>query len=604
MSKTWLIGLVVILLGGGAILWSQYGEKEAPTPVVTSPAPAPTPAPTATTPAPEPTLEERADAAAKAAKAEADRLAAQAEVAAKAAADAAQAQADRLAAAAEKAARDAAAAAERETARLAAEAEQAAKGAAAAAEREAARLATEAEQAAKAAKAAAGTLSEQAGQAARDAGQAIQGGARAIADEAAKAAKDAADAASRAIDGAPSAPVTPAPAPTPALAPVAPAEKDAMRAPDGTEKDAARAAAESLTPSTPGGSGPAGTGAAGPLAAVDPIPQAAGDAAGKRDSIGGDSAQSPGQAPAAPDRDRPRFDVAQVDPAGGAVIAGSARPGARVQVKDQAGAVLGEGASDPSGAFAIVVDKPLPEGDSALTLEATDSDGTVRASEETVVVSRNGVGAPALVVAQADDAGRPARVLQQPKPDAGQKASGGAGAGDKPAAGAPSSERIKTRDDALSVSSIDYDEKGSLSIAGEAQPGAEVTVDVDGKEVAQATAGADGAWQASAPPGSLPRGGVGRIGAQSGQAGQGQGGSALRVLRVVLPFAPAGLIQDFPRGRMVVVQPGNSLWRIARRTYGSGIRYSIIYAANRDQIRDADLIYPGQIFHAPTPREG
>ena len=212
-----------------------------------------------------------------------------------------------------------------------------------------------------------------------------------------------------AIDGAPSAPVTPAPAPTPALAPVAPAEKDAMRAPDGTEKDAARAAAESLTPSTPGGSGPAGTGAAGPLAAVDPIPQAAGDAAGKRDSIGGDSAQSPGQAPAAPDRDRPRFDVAQVDPAGGAVIAGSARPGARVQVKDQAGAVLGEGASDPSGAFAIVFDKPLPEGDSALTLEATDSDGTVRASEETVVVSRNGVGAPALVVAQADDAGRPAR---------------------------------------------------------------------------------------------------------------------------------------------------------------------------------------------------
>jgi len=49
----------------------------------------------------------------------------------------------------------------------------------------------------------------------------------------------------------------------------------------------------------------------------------------------------------------------------------------------------------------------------------------------------------------------------------------------------------------------------------------------------------------------------------------------------------------------VVVQPGNSLWRIARRLYGSGWQYTVIYAANRDQIRDPDLIYPGQIFDVP-----
>ena len=36
----------------------------------------------------------------------------------------------------------------------------------------------------------------------------------------------------------------------------------------------------------------------------------------------------------------------------------------------------------------------------------------------------------------------------------------------------------------------------------------------------------------------------------------------------------------------VVVQPGHSLWRIARRVYGSGVRYTVIYQANRDQIRD------------------
>ena len=44
----------------------------------------------------------------------------------------------------------------------------------------------------------------------------------------------------------------------------------------------------------------------------------------------------------------------------------------------------------------------------------------------------------------------------------------------------------------------------------------------------------------------------------------------------------------------------NSLWRISRRVYGAGLRYSVIYQANRDRIRDPNLIYPGQIFVVPT----
>ncbi len=51
----------------------------------------------------------------------------------------------------------------------------------------------------------------------------------------------------------------------------------------------------------------------------------------------------------------------------------------------------------------------------------------------------------------------------------------------------------------------------------------------------------------------------------------------------------------------VVVQPGNSLWRIARRSYGSGWDYTVIYEANREQIRNPDLIYPGQVFALPAP---
>jgi len=70
---------------------------------------------------------------------------------------------------------------------------------------------------------------------------------------------------------------------------------------------------------------------------------------------------------------------------------------------------------------------------------------------------------------------------------------------------------------------------------------------------------------------------------------------------IALPFeraTPEAALQAREAGR-VVVQPGNSLWRIARRLYGEGFQYTVIYEANQDQIRDPDLIYPGQVFDTP-----
>ena len=49
---------------------------------------------------------------------------------------------------------------------------------------------------------------------------------------------------------------------------------------------------------------------------------------------------------------------------------------------------------------------------------------------------------------------------------------------------------------------------------------------------------------------------------------------------------------------------GDNLWQISKRTYGRGERYTVIYDANQAQIRDPDLIYPGQIFVLPDDRRG
>jgi nucleoid-associated protein YgaU len=54
-----------------------------------------------------------------------------------------------------------------------------------------------------------------------------------------------------------------------------------------------------------------------------------------------------------------------------------------------------------------------------------------------------------------------------------------------------------------------------------------------------------------------------------------------------------------PKEGRIVIQPGNNLWRISRVLYGNGNKFTMLYEANKDQIRNPNLIYPGQVFRTP-----
>ena len=56
---------------------------------------------------------------------------------------------------------------------------------------------------------------------------------------------------------------------------------------------------------------------------------------------------------------------------------------------------------------------------------------------------------------------------------------------------------------------------------------------------------------------------------------------------------------DSPRSRTYVVTKGDSLSAIAKREYGDINAWRRIYEANRDVIKDPDLIYPGQTLRLP-----
>jgi nucleoid-associated protein YgaU len=68
---------------------------------------------------------------------------------------------------------------------------------------------------------------------------------------------------------------------------------------------------------------------------------------------------------------------------------------------------------------------------------------------------------------------------------------------------------------------------------------------------------------------------------------------------VPLPDRGSPSAVDMSKIATTVVSRGDSLWRISRVTYGAGMRYAVVYKANRDQIRNPDRIYPGQIFVLP-----
>ena len=63
------------------------------------------------------------------------------------------------------------------------------------------------------------------------------------------------------------------------------------------------------------------------------------------------------------------------------------------------------------------------------------------------------------------------------------------------------------------------------------------------------------------------------------------------------------ILEDFKSSllieKKIVVEDGNSLWRIAKRTLGGGIYYSEIYKNNIKKINNPDLIFPGQVFNIP-----
>jgi len=267
-------------------------------------------------------------------------------------------------------------------------------------------------------------------------------------------------------------------------------------------------------------------------------------------------------APQAP-ANAPSFDAVRIAPDGKAVLAGRATPGADVTVLDR-GQIIGHATADANGEWIVLPAQPLAPGARELSLAAT----TPGASSPTPSTSSLAVVVPDRATDSA--APRPVAVLlPQNGTDAAKAAQ---------LSGAPPPGHIV-------LDMVEYDASGRVMVSGRADSSATVDIAVNDRGVASATADAGGNWSADVGK-FVP---VGRYRLRLAASGT-------PPLTIELRRAAPG---ELAAGDYLAIVPGNTLWHLAQRSYGDGLRYVELYRANNDKIEDPNRIYPGQLIALP-----
>jgi hypothetical protein len=301
----------------------------------------------------------------------------------------------------------------------------------------------------------------------------------------------------------------------------------------------------------------------------------------------------------------PEFDIVRIEPNGEAVVAGRAPPGTIVELLRD-GEPHDRVVADQSGQFAMIP-RPLPPGTYGLTLRSRQPDGKETTSKQSVAVVLEPTSDRPMVALMAPD--KPTVVLSQPS--------------------APASAAETTV-----VEAVDVEPNGKLHVSGRARPGSMVRLYLNDSFVASAKAGDDGRVAVTINEGVAPgkyRVRLDELASSSGKvraraevpldvpntittasipvqtaASTRPEAAAAREPRLAAAASTAMPDKGTPSAVVVPkiatirVSRGDSLWRLSRQALGGGERYAVIYQANRGQIRNPNLIYPGQVLVLPA----
>ncbi len=315
--------------------------------------------------------------------------------------------------------------------------------------------------------------------------------------------------------------------------------------------------------------------------------------------------------PAVSSPTNPSFDEVRRDPDGMTVVAGRAAPGSQVKVISN-GIEIASTKADKAGKFAALAVLPPDGKGQVLSLEAS-GDGALAVSDDEVIL------APLKSVPVKADPEPIITAESQAPPQTDEPAQIAEVATDAPAEDPPVKEPaqqmalLKSTPEGvellaspspqvtgnIALDTITYSDAGDVRLAGRAQTeGASVQVYLDNRSVGKLLVDDQGRWRGDID--DIDTGIYTLRVDELNQAGE-------VISRVETPFkreSPEALARatenyDGPI-KEVTVQEGATLWAIARERYGDPTLYLRVVEANRDTIRDPDLIYPGQVFNLPN----
>ncbi|MEO8532062.1 MAG: Ig-like domain-containing protein [Deltaproteobacteria bacterium] len=315
-----------------------------------------------------------------------------------------------------------------------------------------------------------------------------------------------------------------------------------------------------------------------------------------------------GAEPALDIKDAPSFDLVRVEADGSAIIAGQAEPGATVEVMID-GVALATASADSTGKFVTFTDilpSDLPRG---LSLSVT-TEGTAVASDQTVIVAPFAAVKPELASEPAPEsapeiaATEPAKTPVQPVAESLAEASPGPTLllAEKDGITVLQAPEVVDAPKNISIDSITYDTSGGVFLAGRGTTDGTVRVYVDNTEVTTTEIADNGQWRTDLP--DVDKGvytlRVDQISAEGKVISRTETPFQREDATLIAQANPLAEPSRPSELKILTVQPGNTLWAIANQKWGDGMLYVRVFEANKDRIRDPDLIYPGQVFDIPN----
>ena len=321
----------------------------------------------------------------------------------------------------------------------------------------------------------------------------------------------------------------------------------------------------------------------------------------------------------------PKFDLFSVDEAGSATIAGKGLAGQTLEIIVD-GEVISNVIPDKNGDFATILDIGISDNPRSLTLKTKHSDGREVISDETVLITPilKGSDKPQEQALDVKDDDQHSTEKSEVKTTSSDQSKT-----EKPTLSneeensevsiaivsskevkviTPIQQRNAPKVTDVIIDAISYDEQGEVLLAGRGVEDQHIRIYVDNKPIKTSEIKADGTWSLDLE--EIDAGvyilridqldADGLVTSRTETPFQKETAEVAKKMASLQSSSEDGGSPRIGAGlSTVIIQPGYTLWAVARRTYGLGMQYVRIYHANKDQILDPDLIYPGQIFKLP-----